>query len=186
MLHSKAHAQGAAPAPSALATLPASRLAAEWKGPARVGQLQLRLIVLGAERGVVAAALTVGAPHCSGGLDSLGQWQQGTLVLQPYRPDPETEACEVRVRVDARGGRPSLGVGNRLWSLSRGWLHVRRDTTGTVNVNDLQQTKRHVPQCISHYLVPYHAPAQLNVVRYGKGSVIAPPSPFRFSSLHPS
>jgi len=103
MLHSKVHAQGAAPPHPAQATLPASRLAAEWQGPARVGQMQLRLIVLDAEHGVVAAALTVGAPQCSGGLDSLGQWQQGTLLLKPYRPEPGTDACEVHVRVDARG-----------------------------------------------------------------------------------
>ncbi len=103
MLHSKVYAQDTAPTPSAFATPPASRLAAEWQGPARVGQLQLRLIVLDAERGVVAAALTVGAPHCSGSLDSLGQWQKGTLVLKPYRPEPETDTCEVRVRVDAHG-----------------------------------------------------------------------------------
>ncbi len=87
------------------ATLPASRLAGEWSGPALVGQMQLRLIVLDAERGVVAAALTVGSAQCSGGLDSLGQWQASisTLVLNPYRPEPDAAACEVRVRVDGRG-----------------------------------------------------------------------------------
>lgn len=97
-----------APAPALAAsssTLPASRLAAQWDGPALVGQLQLRLIVLDAERGAVAAALTVGSPQCSGGLDSLGQWQRGTLVLKPYRPEPDAAACEVRVRVDADGRR---------------------------------------------------------------------------------
>lgn len=93
-------ASGAAPA-----ALSASRLAGEWQGPALVGQLQLRLIVLDAERGVVAAALTVGSAQCSGGLDSLGQWQAptSTLVLKPYRPEPDAAACEVRVRVDGRG-----------------------------------------------------------------------------------
>ncbi|PIF28311.1 hypothetical protein CLU88_3218 [Acidovorax sp. 56] len=96
-------AQAPAPAPAASAALPASRLAAQWDGPALVGQLRLRLIVLDAERGTVAAALTVGSPQCSGGLDSLGQWQQGTLVLKPYRPEPDAAACEVRVRVDANG-----------------------------------------------------------------------------------
>lgn len=96
-------AQAPAPAPAASTALPASRLAAQWDGPALVGQLQLRLIVLDAELGTVAAALTVGSPQCSGGLDSLGQWQQGTLVLKPYRPEPDAAACEVRVRVDANG-----------------------------------------------------------------------------------
>src|SRR3990167_9657580 len=62
-------AQAQAPALAASSTLPASRLAAQWEGPALVGQLQLRLIVLDAERGAVAAALTVGSPQCSGGLD---------------------------------------------------------------------------------------------------------------------
>ncbi len=96
-------AQAPVPASAASAALPASRLAAQWQGPALVGQMQLRLIVLDAERGTVAAALTVGSPQCSGGLDSLGQWQQGTLVLKPYRPEPDAAACEVRVRVDANG-----------------------------------------------------------------------------------
>jgi hypothetical protein len=96
-------AQAPVPAPAASAALPASRLAAQWDGPALVGQLRLRLIVLDAERGTVAAALTVGSSQCSGGLDSLGQWQQGTLVLKPYRPEPDAAACEVRVRVDANG-----------------------------------------------------------------------------------
>ncbi|MES2925395.1 MAG: hypothetical protein V4843_01170 [Pseudomonadota bacterium] len=98
-------AQAQAPALAASSTLPASRLAAQWEGPALVGQLQLRLIVLDAERGAVAAALTVGSPQCSGGLDSLGQWQRGTLVLKPYRPEPDAAACEVQVRVDADGRR---------------------------------------------------------------------------------
>ncbi|WP_436129584.1 hypothetical protein [Acidovorax sp. LjRoot38] len=98
-------AQAQAPALTASSTLPASRLAAQWEGLALVGQLQLRLIVLDAERGVVAAALTVGSPQCSGGLDSLGQWQRGTLVLKPYRPEPDAAACEVQVRVDADGRR---------------------------------------------------------------------------------
>src|SRR3989344_2789641 len=82
-------------------------------GPALVGQLQLRLIVLDAERGAVAAALTVGSPQCSGGLDSLGQWQRGTLVLKPYRPEPDAAACEVQVRVDADG--------RRAWVSETGW-----------------------------------------------------------------
>lgn len=98
-------ASAQAPALAASSTLPASRLAAQWEGPALVGQLQLRLIVLDTERGVVAAALTVGSPQCSGGLDSLGQWQRGTLVLKPYRPEPDAAACEVQVRVDADGRR---------------------------------------------------------------------------------
>ncbi|RKR69404.1 hypothetical protein C8C94_3934 [Acidovorax sp. 94] len=98
-------AQAQAPALAASSTLPASRLAAQWEGPALVGQLQLRLIVLDAERGAVAAALTVGSPQCSGGLDSLGQWQRGTLVLKPYRPEPDAAACEVQVRVDPDGRR---------------------------------------------------------------------------------
>lgn len=98
-------AQAQASALAASSTLPASRLAAQWEGPALVGQLQLRLIVLDAERGAVAAALTVGSPQCSGGLDSLGQWQRGTLVLKPYRPEPDAAACEVQVRVDADGRR---------------------------------------------------------------------------------
>lgn len=96
---------GGASAPRSAHPLPAHRLAAQWEGPAVVGTLQLRLIVLDAERGVVAAALTVGAPQCSGGLDSLGQWQRGTLVLKPYRPEPDAGACEVQVRVDADGRR---------------------------------------------------------------------------------
>jgi hypothetical protein len=100
-------AQGvaASPAPAASAGLPASRLAGDWQGPALVGRLHLRLIVLDAERGVVAAALTLGSTQCSGGLDSLGQWQAptSTLVLKPYRPEPDAAACEVRVRVDSRG-----------------------------------------------------------------------------------
>ena len=96
-------AQAPAPVAASSAPLAASRLAAQWQGPALVGQLQLRLIVLDAERGTVAAALTVGSPQCSGGLDSRGQWQQGTLVLKPYRPEPDAAACEVRVRVDANG-----------------------------------------------------------------------------------
>lgn len=103
ILYSQAHAQGAVPEPAAQTTFPASRLAGRWHGPARVGQMELRLIVLDAERGAVAAALTVSSPQCSGGLDSLGQWQQGTLVLKPYRPESETDTCEVRVRVDAHG-----------------------------------------------------------------------------------
>lgn len=98
-------AQAPAPVAASSAPLPASRLAAQWQGPALVGQMQLRLIVLDAERGTVAAALTVGSPQCSGGLDSLGQWQQGTLVLKPYRPEPDAAACEVRVRVDPNGRR---------------------------------------------------------------------------------
>lgn len=98
-------AQAQAPALAGSSTLPASRLAAQWEGPALVGQLQLRLIVLDAERGAVAAALTVGSPQCSGGLDSLGQWQRGTLVLKPYRPEPDAAACEVQVRVDPDGRR---------------------------------------------------------------------------------
>jgi hypothetical protein len=89
-------------------SMPASRLAAQWEGPALEGKMRLRLIVLDAERGVVAAALTLGSKQCSGGLDSLGQWQQGTLVLQPYRPEPDAAACEVRVRVDASGRRATV------------------------------------------------------------------------------
>src|SRR3989344_4524770 len=85
-------AQAQAPALAASSTLPASRL---------VGQLQLRLIVLDAERGAVAAALTVGSPQCSGGLDSLGQWQRGTLVLKPYRPEPGA-ACVFEGQLQAR------------------------------------------------------------------------------------
>ena len=71
-------------------------------GPQRPRQEPARGVVRPPVR---AAAQPPALPADSGGLDSLGQWQRGTLVLKPYRPEPDAAACEVQVRVDADGRR---------------------------------------------------------------------------------
>lgn len=79
----------------------------DYIGSVDGGNASLRTIVLDAEKGVVAASVSVWSNSCSGEVTGIGRINKNVLSIQPYTKD-SNDNCVITVTFDKTGKKAKM------------------------------------------------------------------------------